>query len=84
MPESAPPAVYLRLRCLEPGCRLGEPSCSVGLELDDDERLKTAEGFVTYAARGCRLRHKAGVEARFSDDPRRILFSKRRKVWAAP
>jgi hypothetical protein len=82
MPDPAP-AIYVKLRCLHPGCQLGEPTCSVGLDLTDDERLETAEGFVTFAARGCRLRHKSGVEAVFSDQPhRRILFSKRRKMWA--
>ncbi len=79
MPDEA---VYVVIRCLEPGCSLGEPRSSVGLGLSDDERLETAEGFVSYAARSCRLRHAAGVEARFSDDHRRILFSKAGKSWA--
>ncbi len=54
----------------------------MGLDLSDDERIETAEGFVSFAARNCRLRHKAGVEARFSDDTRRILFSSTGKTWA--
>ena len=78
-----PEAVYLTVRCLEPGCDLGEHRSSVGWGMTDAERLDTAESYVWFCARSCRTRHGAGVEARFSDDPdRRILFSCAGKVWA--
>lgn len=77
-----PEAVILTLKCLEHGCDLGEPTSSVGLNLDDPERMQTAEAFVNYAARRCRNKHAAGVEARFSDDVERsIIFSKTGGAW---
>ncbi len=82
MPEAA---VYLEIRCLQPGCEIERwpLSTSVGIHLTDSDREETAEAFVWFQARTCRERHAAGVEARFSDDPdRRILFSQSRRVWA--
>jgi len=69
-----PEAVYLSIRCLT--CERIDRT-SVGLELTKREREETAESFVWYAARSCRDRH-AGVEAVFSDHPRRIIFSRPR------
>lgn len=77
-----PEAVILTVRCLQDRCDLGEHTTSVGLDLDDEQRMQTAEHFVNYAARRCRNHHAAGVEARFSDDTgRAIVFSKAGGAW---
>lgn len=81
MPER-PEAVILTVRCLAPGCGLEVLRASVGLELDDVERLQTAEAVVDHHARRCRNRHVDGVEARFSDQPdRRLVFSQCGGTW---
>lgn len=77
MPEAA---VFLQLRCLHLRCEvLRQPRCSVGVGLDDVERMETAVGYVTYAAASCRKRHT--VEARFTDDPNRVIFVPPWRWW---
>jgi hypothetical protein len=76
-----PDAVVMVVRCLEPGCDAGEHRSSVGIEMDDQMRMDSAECFVNFAARHCRNRHAAGVEVSFSDDTRKIVFSKSGGTW---
>jgi hypothetical protein len=76
-----PDAITVTVRCLEPGCDLGEHHSSIGWAASDADRFDAAEAFVWFVARSCRTAHAAGVEARFSDDDRRIVFSKSGGAW---
>lgn len=74
-----PEAVFVELRCLTCG---SAARSSVGLELDDAERLETAEAAIAYNMRRCRERHAGGVRATFTDQPdRSITFSRAGGGW---